>query len=181
MVPTENKNLPESAGSKGYKYLKSIIWFSRLVWNPFIPLSLELQDRRFDKIKASTLRFFNAWTIQGLWVFITRYRHYHIFPIQTEKKNIRKQFNCVIELLRWKLIQLANFDAQWLKCSRQKYWFAWEDRLGLVGPWHDYWTCCRLPENCIQEQRSQQGNLHQKWSVVNIKVLMYSYIRLSLN
>ena len=29
------------------------------------------QDRRFDKIKASSFRFFNAWTIQGLWVFIT--------------------------------------------------------------------------------------------------------------
>lgn len=47
------------------------IWAVRLGSFLFIRISQDGHDDRFDEIKIVPLRFFTAWTIQGLWVLLT--------------------------------------------------------------------------------------------------------------
>ncbi|NNF03660.1 MAG: DUF1295 domain-containing protein [Rhodothermales bacterium] len=48
-----------------------LVWAARL--GSFLTMRIHRtgRDARFDEIKVSTLRFLNAWTLQGLWVVIT--------------------------------------------------------------------------------------------------------------
>lgn len=48
-----------------------IVWALRLGTFLFLRISKDGSDSRFDEIKKSPLRFFNVWTIQGLWISIT--------------------------------------------------------------------------------------------------------------
>lgn len=48
-----------------------LIWTGRLGIFLFRRISREGKDSRFDEIKVSPIRFFSAWTIQGLWVLLT--------------------------------------------------------------------------------------------------------------
>ncbi len=48
-----------------------IVWAARLGTFLFRRIRREGKDSRFDEIKASSLRFFMSWTIQGLWVLLT--------------------------------------------------------------------------------------------------------------
>jgi len=48
-----------------------MFWATRLGIFLFSRVIADGKDKRFDKIKQSSLRFFSAWTIQGFWVFIT--------------------------------------------------------------------------------------------------------------
>ncbi|MBT8241068.1 MAG: DUF1295 domain-containing protein [Acidimicrobiia bacterium] len=48
-----------------------IIWSARLGSFLFRRIRRDGKDGRFDKIKTDPLRFFMAWTIQGLWVLLT--------------------------------------------------------------------------------------------------------------
>ncbi|MBU2675735.1 MAG: DUF1295 domain-containing protein [Gammaproteobacteria bacterium] len=48
-----------------------MIWSMRLATFLFRRISKSGGDDRFDKIKHQPLRFFMAWTIQGLWVLLT--------------------------------------------------------------------------------------------------------------
>ncbi len=47
------------------------IWALRLGSFLFLRIRKEGSDDRFDRIKPSFLRFLMAWTLQGLWVFLT--------------------------------------------------------------------------------------------------------------
>jgi len=46
-------------------------WASRLGYFLFSRVMKDGKDSRFDEIKQTPSRFFVAWTLQGLWVFIT--------------------------------------------------------------------------------------------------------------
>jgi steroid 5-alpha reductase family enzyme len=48
-----------------------IVWASRLGSFLLRRIHREGKDARFDGIKPSASRFFTAWTLQGLWVFLT--------------------------------------------------------------------------------------------------------------
>jgi steroid 5-alpha reductase family enzyme len=48
-----------------------IVWAARLGTFLFLRIRRAGSDTRFDEIKTSPLRFFAAWTIQGLWVLLT--------------------------------------------------------------------------------------------------------------
>jgi len=48
-----------------------MFWSLRLATFLFRRISRDGKDRRFDNIKNRPLRFFMAWTIQGLWVILT--------------------------------------------------------------------------------------------------------------
>ncbi len=48
-----------------------VIWAVRLGSFLFIRINQDGHDDRFDEIKVKPLRFFTAWTIQGLWVLLT--------------------------------------------------------------------------------------------------------------
>lgn len=48
-----------------------IVWTGRLGVFLFRRISREGKDSRFDEIKVDPIRFFSAWTIQGLWVLLT--------------------------------------------------------------------------------------------------------------
>lgn len=48
-----------------------VIWALRLGSFLFKRISLDGADSRFDKIKASPMRFLNAWNLQALWVILT--------------------------------------------------------------------------------------------------------------
>lgn len=48
-----------------------ILWTLRLGSFLFGRIQATGKDSRFDKIKPSLLRFFAAWTLSGLWVFVT--------------------------------------------------------------------------------------------------------------
>jgi steroid 5-alpha reductase family enzyme len=48
-----------------------VIWAARLATFLFMRISKDGKDGRFDDIKNRPLRFFMAWTIQGLWVLLT--------------------------------------------------------------------------------------------------------------
>jgi steroid 5-alpha reductase family enzyme len=48
-----------------------LIWAARLGSFLFRRIHAEGSDSRFDAIKPSAARFFVAWTLQGLWVFLT--------------------------------------------------------------------------------------------------------------
>lgn len=48
-----------------------MIWSLRLATFLFLRISRRGGDSRFDDIKTRPLRFFMAWTIQGLWVLLT--------------------------------------------------------------------------------------------------------------
>lgn len=48
-----------------------LLWAGRLGTFLFRRISRDGGDGRFDKIKPSFLRFLMAWTLQGLWVFLT--------------------------------------------------------------------------------------------------------------
>jgi len=48
-----------------------LIWSARLGTFLFIRVSRAGKDGRFEQIKENMPRFFNMWTIQGLWVFLT--------------------------------------------------------------------------------------------------------------
>jgi len=48
-----------------------LIWATRLGSFLFRRIHAEGSDTRFDSIKPSAARFFVAWTLQGLWVFLT--------------------------------------------------------------------------------------------------------------
>jgi len=48
-----------------------IIWSLRLATFLFRRISRDGKDRRFDDIKNRPMRFFMAWTLQGLWVLLT--------------------------------------------------------------------------------------------------------------
>ncbi len=48
-----------------------IIWAVRLGSFLFIRISQDGHDDRFDEIKVNPFRFFNVWTIQGLWALLT--------------------------------------------------------------------------------------------------------------
>ncbi|GAA6139513.1 DUF1295 domain-containing protein [Arenicella sp. 4NH20-0111] len=47
------------------------VWAIRLGTFLFIRISQDGHDDRFDEIKINPLRFFTAWTIQGLWALLT--------------------------------------------------------------------------------------------------------------
>ena len=48
-----------------------IVWAVRLGTFLFIRIRADGSDSRFDEIKVSAIRFFVAWTLQGLWVSFT--------------------------------------------------------------------------------------------------------------
>lgn len=48
-----------------------VIWAARLGFFLFRRIQREGKDARFDELKSSLLRFFNTWTLQGLWVTFT--------------------------------------------------------------------------------------------------------------
>jgi steroid 5-alpha reductase family enzyme len=48
-----------------------VIWAARLGTYLFRRISKAGKDARFDTIKPSFIRFFNTWTLQGLWVSFT--------------------------------------------------------------------------------------------------------------
>jgi steroid 5-alpha reductase family enzyme len=48
-----------------------VIWAARLGSFLFKRIKRDGKDGRFDEIKQSSIRFFNVWTIQGLWVSLT--------------------------------------------------------------------------------------------------------------
>lgn len=48
-----------------------MVWALRLATFLFLRISRSGHDSRFDNIKNRPLRFFMAWTIQGLWVLLT--------------------------------------------------------------------------------------------------------------
>ena len=48
-----------------------LIWAGRLGSFLFRRIRQEGSDARFDRIKPSAPRFLSAWTLQGLWVFLT--------------------------------------------------------------------------------------------------------------
>ena len=48
-----------------------MFWSIRLASFLFVRISRAGKDSRFDKIKNQPLRFFLAWTLQGLWVLLT--------------------------------------------------------------------------------------------------------------
>ena len=48
-----------------------MFWSIRLASFLFMRISRAGKDSRFDKIKNQPLRFFLAWTLQGLWVLLT--------------------------------------------------------------------------------------------------------------
>jgi steroid 5-alpha reductase family enzyme len=48
-----------------------ILWAGRLGYFLFSRVRLDGEDRRFEEIKVSFLRFLLAWTMQGLWVTLT--------------------------------------------------------------------------------------------------------------
>jgi steroid 5-alpha reductase family enzyme len=48
-----------------------IAWALRLATFLFLRISVSGHDSRFDEIKNQPLRFFMAWTLQGLWVVLT--------------------------------------------------------------------------------------------------------------
>merc|ERR1711988_222171 len=48
-----------------------IIWATRLGAFLYLRIQRAGKDGRFDEIKHNLPRFFNMWTIQGLWVFLT--------------------------------------------------------------------------------------------------------------
>jgi len=48
-----------------------LVWAGRLGSFLFRRINRQGSDARFDSIKPSTSRFFVAWTLQGLWVFLT--------------------------------------------------------------------------------------------------------------
>ena len=48
-----------------------VVWALRLGSFLFLRIRRAGSDSRFDEIKVSPLRFFSAWTIQGLWVLLT--------------------------------------------------------------------------------------------------------------
>jgi steroid 5-alpha reductase family enzyme len=48
-----------------------LVWAGRLGSFLFRRIHRQGSDARFDKIKQSPSRFFVAWTLQGLWVFLT--------------------------------------------------------------------------------------------------------------
>ena len=48
-----------------------VIWASRLGTFLFFRIKKDGKDDRFEKIKPDKYRFFVAWTVQGLWVFLT--------------------------------------------------------------------------------------------------------------
>ena len=48
-----------------------IVWAARLGSFLFRRIRRDGKDGRFDKIKVDPLRFFSAWTLQGLWVLLT--------------------------------------------------------------------------------------------------------------
>ena len=47
------------------------VWAIRLGTFLFVRILKDGADNRFDEIKPNPVRFFTAWTIQGLWVFLT--------------------------------------------------------------------------------------------------------------
>ena len=47
------------------------VWAVRLAGFLFLRIKQDGHDDRFDEIKVRPLRFFLAWTLQGLWVFLT--------------------------------------------------------------------------------------------------------------
>ncbi len=48
-----------------------IVWAVRLGTFLFRRIRRDGKDGRFDEIKVSPIRFFSAWTIQGLWILLT--------------------------------------------------------------------------------------------------------------
>jgi len=48
-----------------------LVWAVRLGTFLFARINRDGKDARFDELKPSFLRFFGAWTLQGLWVFLT--------------------------------------------------------------------------------------------------------------
>ncbi|KAF2362620.1 Protein of unknown function DUF1295 [Trinorchestia longiramus] len=48
-----------------------IVWALRLGSYLFSRILEQGQDRRFNKIRDDPVRFFSAWTMQGMWVFVT--------------------------------------------------------------------------------------------------------------
>ena len=48
-----------------------VVWAARLGWFLVRRIHSAGTDSRFDKIKASWSRFLLAWTLQGIWVFVT--------------------------------------------------------------------------------------------------------------
>eukprot|EP00455_Lapot_gusevi_P016148 TRINITY_DN1825_c0_g2_i1.p1 TRINITY_DN1825_c0_g2~~TRINITY_DN1825_c0_g2_i1.p1 ORF type:complete len:311 (+),score=112.73 TRINITY_DN1825_c0_g2_i1:104-1036(+) len=48
-----------------------MVWAARLGSFLFLRIMRDGKDGRFDEIKPNTLRFFNVWTVQVLWCFLT--------------------------------------------------------------------------------------------------------------
>lgn len=48
-----------------------LVWAIRLGSFLFARISADGKDGRFDELRVRPVRFFNVWTIQGLWVFLT--------------------------------------------------------------------------------------------------------------
>jgi steroid 5-alpha reductase family enzyme len=48
-----------------------MVWSLRLATFLYLRISRSRRDSRFDEIKNRPLRFFMAWTVQGLWVLLT--------------------------------------------------------------------------------------------------------------
>lgn len=63
-----------------------IVWAIRLGTFLFRRIRKDGRDGRFDDIKVNPLRFFMAWTLQGLWVLLTSAAAWAIITSQTRKE-----------------------------------------------------------------------------------------------
>lgn len=71
------------------------LWAFRLGSFLFIRILIVGEDSRFQKIKKSTLNFFFAWFIQGLWVFLTA------LPVYVILSQVDPPVESSLNLLEW--------------------------------------------------------------------------------
>lgn len=107
------------------------VWALRLGTFLFRRVRREGKDRRFDEIKVSPLRFFMAWTVQGLWVLLTAAAALAIITSQ-ERRSLG--WVAIVGIIVW----LAGFTIE-VVADRQKSAFkedpANEGRFISSGLW----------------------------------------------
>lgn len=75
-----------------------LVWCIRLGTFLYSRIHRVGKDVRFDTIKPNTLRFFNAWTLQAVWVFITA------MPVYFLNTNAKTETGVsVLDMLGWAL------------------------------------------------------------------------------
>lgn len=75
-----------------------IIWSARLGTFLFSRILKDGSDNRFDEIKPNKYRFFSAWTLQGLWVFLTASP---AFMVITSTQQSHLNYLTIIGVLIW--------------------------------------------------------------------------------